>query len=208
MSVIRAAVALLFVLTLAGCAASPSDPNPVPSDSTPGASDPIPAPDLPVTVPTPAPGTEVVGIGTVIDDGDGANLCYVVMESYPPQCGSPLPLEGWDWVGLESEKSGGVRWGDYTVFGEFDGERLTVTRAPEPAGEPEPWPSHTGPLTSDELAVAQAQIKRDLPSLLSLSQGDGFVHVSVLYDDGTLQAAFEDRYGEGAVVVAALLRPA
>ena len=208
MSVIRAAVALLFVVTLAGCAASPSDPGPVPSDATSSPDDSIPAPSLPVTVPTPAPGTEVTGIGTVIDDGAGANLCYAVMESSPPQCGSPLPLEGWDWAGLESEESGGVRWGDYTVFGEFDGEQVTVSRAPEPAGQREPWPSHTGPLASDELAVAQAQIKRDLPSYLSITQGDGFVHVSVLYDDGTLQSAFEDRYGEGAVVVAALLSPA
>ena len=161
-----------------------------------------------MTLPTPAPGTEVTGIGTVIDDGEGASLCHAVTESSPPQCGSPLPLEGWDWAGLESEKSGGVRWGEFTVFGEFDGERLTVTRAPEPAGEREPWPSHTGPLTSDELAMVGAQLKRDLPTYLSVTQGDGFVYVSLLYDDGTLQSGFEDRHGEGAVVIAPLLRPA
>ena len=211
MSVIRAAAALLFVLTLAGCAASPSDrvPVPVPSDATSGPDDDsIPLPAAPVTLPTPAPGTEVTGIGTVIDDGEGASLCSAVMESHPPQCDSPLPIEGWDWAGLESEESGGVRWGDFTVFGEFDGERLTVTRAPEPPGELEPWPSHTGPLISDELAIALAQIPRDLPTHLSLTQGDGFVYVSVLYDDGTLQSGFEDSYGEGAVVIAPLLRPA
>lgn len=187
MRVIRPAAALLLVALLAGCAPSAGDP---------------------LEVPTPASGAELTATGTVIDDGEGAKFCYAVMESYPPQCGGPLPLDGWDWEGLAAEEASGVRWGDFTVFGEYDGERLTLTRAPEPAGEREPWPSYTGPLTSDELANVQAQIERDLPEYLSIGSGDGFVHVDVLFDDGSLQAELDERYGEGAVTVTSLLTPA
>lgn len=79
----------------------------------------VPAADGPVTT---------AGTTTVLDAGDGPQLCLGgVAESYPPQC-SGVPLDDWDWdtVG-DHERASGVRWGEFGVTGEFDGERLTVT---------------------------------------------------------------------------------
>ena len=51
---------------------------------------------------------------TIIDSGDGPELCLGgVMDSLPPQCSGPvangLDMEGW------SQEASGVRWGDQTV---------------------------------------------------------------------------------------------
>lgn len=76
--------------------------------------------------------------GTVIDDGTGANYCPAVLESYPPQCGRALPLDGGDWTGLDPvHQEGDVRWGVFAITGIFDGERLAITEVPSPA---EAWP--------------------------------------------------------------------
>jgi hypothetical protein len=107
-----AAVAGVILLTVAtGCATGSGSPAPF---GTSGA-------DL----------TEVVGTGTVIEDGEGPRLCFVVMESHPPQCGAGIELEGWSWEGVEgSESASGISWGSYAVQGTVDGEVLTVTRPP------------------------------------------------------------------------------
>ncbi|WP_137843584.1 hypothetical protein [Microbacterium sp. 2FI] len=59
---------------------------------------------------------------TVLDDGDGAELCLGgVLESLPPQCGGPL-LVGWDWSDVEGayEEESGTRWGSFVVTGTYD----------------------------------------------------------------------------------------
>ena len=64
---------------------------------------------------------------TVLDDGDGAELCLGgVMDSYPPQCGGPS-LVGWDWADHRGdfESASDVRWGDFVVTGTFDGTSVT-----------------------------------------------------------------------------------
>lgn len=79
---------------------------------------------------------------TVIDDGDGAVLCLGgVAESLPPQCGGP-GLIGWDWTDHEGsyEEAAGVRFGDFSVTGTFDGTDLAVTDA-VPADE---WTDYSG----------------------------------------------------------------
>ena len=58
--------------------------------------------------------TQVEFLVTVIDSGDGPELCIgVVLLSLPPQCSGPvaagLDMEGW------SEELNGVRWGDRSV---------------------------------------------------------------------------------------------
>ena len=66
---------------------------------------------------------------TVLDDGDGAELCVGgVADSLPPQCGGPR-LVGWDWADHagDFETRSGVRWGDFLVTGTFDGTSLTPT---------------------------------------------------------------------------------
>lgn len=59
---------------------------------------------------------------TVLDAGDGPQLCLgAVATSYPPQCGGPRII-GWDWAAVSDEESAsGVRWGVYTVVGTYQG---------------------------------------------------------------------------------------
>lgn len=68
--------------------------------------------------------------GTVIDSGDGPRLCAVVLESYPPQCGQPTPLLGWEWSGTPHEQANGVRWGDYRFDGVREGGGIRLVGAP------------------------------------------------------------------------------
>ncbi|WP_137843583.1 hypothetical protein [Microbacterium sp. 2FI] len=58
---------------------------------------------------------------TVLDSGNGAQLCAAVMQSYPPQC-SGTSLVGWDWGQVlgHFEEATGVRWGDFVVTGTYD----------------------------------------------------------------------------------------
>ncbi|TMR23109.1 hypothetical protein ETD86_09380 [Nonomuraea turkmeniaca] len=70
---------------------------------------------------------------TVLEGGGhGPQLCMVVAESLPPQCGGP-DVVGWDWSKVKHESLRGVKWGEYRVVGTWDGARLTLT---EPPGEP------------------------------------------------------------------------
>lgn len=76
---------------------------------------------------------------TVIDDGDGAELCLGgVATSLPPQCSGPA-LVGWDWADHEGEyeQERGVRWGDFGVVGRYDGESFTPLEI-TPAAEMDP----------------------------------------------------------------------
>jgi hypothetical protein len=75
---------------------------------------------------------------TVLESPDhGPQLCRVVLDSYPPQCGGP-DVRGWDWAQVAGEESAnGTTWGDYRVTGTWDAaaEALTVT---EPVESPPP----------------------------------------------------------------------
>jgi len=53
----------------------------------------------------------LVGVGTVLDDGDGPELRLGgVAESLPPQCGGTKVL-GWDWADIEDQESlAGTTW--------------------------------------------------------------------------------------------------
>lgn len=71
---------------------------------------------------------------TVLESPDhGPQLCLGgVQQSLPPQCGGP-DLVGWDWDEVDDEESvSGVTWGEYSVTGTWDGERLTLTEKPGP----------------------------------------------------------------------------
>jgi hypothetical protein len=94
-----------------------------------------PAADGPSASPSPdePSGPALVrGIGTVLDDGDGPELCLgPIMTSLPPQCSGPK-LVGWDWSTVESEHRAGSRWTgpEYVVTGTYDGTSFTVTQQP------------------------------------------------------------------------------
>jgi hypothetical protein len=64
----------------------------------------------------------------------GPQLCYGVLESFPPQCGG-TDIAGWDWSAVEHEAANGTRWGEYTVVGAYDGDTFTLTEPPVVVGE-------------------------------------------------------------------------
>jgi len=127
----RGLIVLALMLTLAACGTESGDPGT--SSEEPPAAVPtatpseIPVPDGPVTTRYAI---------TVLDDGDGAELCLGgQLDSYPPQCGGPK-LIGWQWSEHEGdyEEASGTRWGEFAVNGTFDGTSLTPT-AVVPADE-------------------------------------------------------------------------
>lgn len=95
--------ALLLLLT--GCGQASSSPAPS------------------ATAPTPIPASEALETRhpvTVLDEGDGPELCVgAVATSLPPQCGGPR-LVGWDWDQHAHEQVEGVRWGSFHVVGHLD----------------------------------------------------------------------------------------
>lgn len=178
-----------------------------------GASDEDWVPALPAVV------TEVHALGTVLDDGSGPQLCLgPIAASYPPQCAGP-PVEGWDWEAVEGdETAAGVTWGVYAVWGDWDGETFTVTREPimaalyDPMVDPDapnPWDETLpeGPLTEAESAEVQAELEDALPEVLATAPVNGRVVLEVRFDDGALQQAVDDRFGEDAVVVISQFTP-
>lgn len=231
----------------------------------------------------------------------GPMLCNVVATSYPPQCGN-IELVGWDWTAVDDEESAsGTTWGGpYEVVGTWDGERLTLTKAPGPpnAVEPElsdfstPCPEPAGgwrpvnlstttdaamndaivaangradfagiwldqPIrattsqvdndptnlvlnvrvtgdvaaaerdlrqiwggalcvssaerTEAELTTIQNEISNDAQAIKmtfsSIETRAGIIQVGVVFDDGTLQATYDSRYGPGLVQVTSWLQP-
>jgi hypothetical protein len=64
---------------------------------------------------------------TVLDDGDGPELCLgAVADSLPPQCGG-MPIIDWRWADVDgAQTQSGVTWGDYHVVGTYDGSSFTV----------------------------------------------------------------------------------
>lgn len=194
-------VALAAVALLAGCATA-----------TPGSGDGVPLPD-----PNPPADRLVSGQGTVLQTGDAApQLCLgPVAESYPPQCSGP-EIDGWDWSVIElKETAGDVTWGAYAVIGFWDGERFELTEPAIPLAlydpmmpEPDPRldPATPGAGTDEELADIQTELTDAFEPLSSWTE-NGYLWVTVIYDDGSLQEYVDERYGSDLVaVVSALTR--
>lgn len=161
------------------------------------------------------PAGDVLGQGTVLDDGAGPQLCLAgVMESYPPQC-SGLPLDGWDWDAVEGwEEASGVRWGAYAVQGAYDGQSLAVTAPPillalyDPMAPEDPTGGVPG--EADEATLVQIQdVVHDRLGTTALASGprEGYLWVTVIWDDGTLQADADAEWGGDVVIVQSALTP-
>lgn len=168
---------------------------------------------------TPSSPEELIGQGTVLSSGDGpAMFCLGgVMESYPPQCSGP-EIIGWDWSAAEhSESSGGVTWGTYAVRGTWDGEAFTVTEQPVPLAlydppaiiDPRTDPLNPGAGVAGELESLQQELHQaeSSPVLTSWVE-NGYLFVTVVYDDGALQNAYDATYGSSIVAVQSALLPA
>ncbi|OUM44953.1 hypothetical protein [Arthrobacter sedimenti] len=210
-------IAALAAVVLAACA----------TPGYPGA-EPVPEPGVapravePASASAPAPRAaegELIGQGTVLQVGDTLpRFCLGgVMESYPPQCSGPL-IDNWDWaLAAQSETASGVTWGAYAVTGTWDGTVFTMTGAPVPLSlydalpfeDPRLPEGRRGPANRQELERIQQELFSgagdDLP--LSGVPGDGYLTVTVVYDDGSLQTRMDAEYGVGVVVVLSALRP-
>ena len=184
---------VLTAVVLAGCA-SPAPPG---SD---------------VPQPNDAP---VLGQGTVLQKGDDpAQFCLGgVMESYPPQCSGP-ELVGWNWDAVEGEESAnGVTWGAYAVWGTWNGTSLTVTESimfalfdPMPVDDPFLHEANAGGSDESTLLGIQDGIADDAPvQVLSSYPQNGYLFVTVLYDDGAVQAWADRTYGTDVVQVRSAL---
>lgn len=199
---------LAGVLLLSACAGqgSPAGSATSPDDTPTAAAPPAPA----------APG-QVTTVDTVLQEGDGPpELCLgMILESYPPQCGG-LEIAGWDWDAVEAESSRGTTWGTYEVEGSWDGETFRVTEAtaapaerPAPPEDPRLDPDNAGaigPETSEPEALELQNEVHDHLGGLSGWIDNGYVWVTVAYDDGSIQRYADDRYGADTVAVQSVLR--
>ena len=168
--------------------------------------------------PLPPASSELVGQGMVISDEDGsAMLCLgPVMESFPPQCSGP-EIIGWDWTAVDNfESSGGVTWGTYAVYGTWDGTAFTVTRPPislalydPPATiDPRTDPANRGAGDEAELESLQQELHQaEGSAVLTSWVENGYLFATVVYDDGTLQDAYDAKYGNNIVAVQSALQP-
>ena len=197
------AIAAVAALALSGCAstAAPGSGSPDPTQLTGFAAEGL-----------------VVGQGGVIQKaGSPAELCLGgVLESYPPQCAGGVPLAGWDWDALDGhETASGVTWGDYAVWGEWDGETLTVTDAvllalydPMPQTEPLRDPANRGDTSEDQLLGIQEGLHDEAPfPVLGSWPENGYLFATVIFDDGRLQSWFDETYGTDRVVAVSALQP-
>lgn len=68
-------------------------------------------------------------ISSVIEDANGPKLCFVVLESLPPQCGTGLVLNNWSWDDITVEQSqNDITWVDSIyVTGTYDADAQTFT---------------------------------------------------------------------------------
>ena len=209
------ACAAAGLVALGGCAGSPAPGGT--TSSTPG------------PFPRPAAAGEVLAQGTVLQtNGEDPQLCLgAVAESYPPQCGGP-PILGWDWAAAEqSENASGVTWGSYAVTGTWDATAFTVTQPPIPLSlydplaqfDPRLDEANAGPSDESTLLRLQEELNAadynpgtfsdwSAAPILSSWTANGYLWVSVIYDDGSVQRYFDEQFGEGVVAVQSALRPA
>ena len=109
-----------------------------------------------------------------------------------------------------------MRWGAYAVTGTYDGETFTVTQPPTLLALYDPMPQEdpTGGEPGSTPESRLIEIQDGLPEVLG---ADGQVYLSsfpdmgrlwvdVLWDDGTLQAAADEDYGDGVVVIHSALQ--
>ncbi|ERG63322.1 hypothetical protein L332_02505 [Agrococcus pavilionensis RW1] len=161
-------------------------------------------------LPMPSAAEPVMAIGLALDDGDPILCLGPVMESAPPQCSGPA-LAGFDWAQLEPVEMEGVRWAQVAMQVTYDAASHTVTQAGElldlaaitmPAIE---YP--TGDLDEATIAAVQADLDTlERADVLGHVGMDGLVVLTVTFDDGSMQAALDEVYGNGVVFVESALR--
>lgn len=219
-TIVGGIAAAVLSIALAGCASAGSAPD---APASPSASDSPTAPAAPVStgvdaqarlaeLPMPSATEPVLAVGTVLEQDGVALLCVgPVLESAPPQCDGP-ELVGWDWAGFEHEETGGVRWVQgVAVEGTYDADAQTFTQTGEPmsaaAIQLPAIETPQGDLDEATIAAVQEDLSTiEGPNMLGSWGERGTVVLNVIHDDGSVQAAVDDIYGEGVVFVAPALR--
>ncbi|MGM1030650.1 MAG: hypothetical protein ACQEWM_12400 [Actinomycetota bacterium] len=222
MSRLRSAIAgATMVLVVAGCATTTGS-----GPDAPSASEVAPAPPSPMPTPTPSPGVgtgasaqarlaelpvpsasgPVLAVGTVLDAGTPM-LCFMVLASLPPQCGGPVVV-GWDWTTVPHEEASGVRWTETVALrATYDATAQTVTLTEPPLDLAAiTMPAREvpeGDLDETTIAALQADLNTiiDRPDVLGNGGERGTMVLEVVYDDGSMQGALDEIYGEGVVHV-------
>ncbi|NPD03707.1 hypothetical protein HN031_03295 [Nocardioides sp. zg-1308] len=162
-------------------------------------------------VPTPVPAGEVRtnGLVTVLDAGEGPQMCLgAVAASYPPQCGGPA-VEGFEWGEVGFEEASGVRWGSYALTGTFDGTAFTASDAVPAAlydamAEPEEQPlgaacetpgtTDTAKATPEDLDATLAAAAA-LPGYATAWLSGSTINVAVTEDAASAEAALRETWG-------------
>jgi hypothetical protein len=199
-----AGVLLLGVSACADPAGSASGGN-EPDDGSTATAPPAPASTGPVTAVT-----------TVLQEGDDPPVLCMggVAESFPPQCDGP-EIIGWDWGAVEAESEQDTTWGMYAVEGTWDGESFHLTDAADGSTEPGALPDdprldpdNAGTVGTDmsetETQELQNKVFDELDGLSGWVE-NGYVWVTVVYDDGSIQRYADDKYGADTVVVQSAL---
>lgn len=199
---------LAGVLLLCACAGQ--------DDHAGSATSPDDAPTA-ATPPAPAASGQVTTVSTVLQEGDGPpELCLgAVAESNPPQC-SGLEIADWDWDAVEAESALDTTWGTYEVEGSWDGETFRVTEAaaapaerPAPPEDPRLDPANAGAVGPEMSEPEALELQNDVFEHLGGLGGwidNGYIWVTVAYDDGSIQRYADDRYGADTVAVQSVLR--
>ncbi|KRF36891.1 hypothetical protein ASG94_05700 [Nocardioides sp. Soil805] len=145
MKTLAAAVTATALLALGACSTE-QEMRAVDPAGRPDSSAAEPTGAMPTTAPAAEGEVTTGGLVTVLDDGDGPEMCHAVAESLPPQC-EGVPMADWDWADHpEHEDQAGVKWGSFALTGTFDGTTFAVTDAVPAAlydalnEEPEPLP--------------------------------------------------------------------
>ncbi len=207
------AAAVLLVVLAPALAACGGDDGPTTAQDPAASTSEVPA--APTAVPAATGPVRSRWLPTVMDTGDGPELCLgAIAESYPPQCGGPA-VAGWDWQDHApyAEQQGRVRWGTFAVTGTWDGTTFTVTEAVpgalyDPALEEEPvaLPTPSREYSPAELEAIATEAGEVLPGAQgAYADQEGHVLVDVTYDDGSLQDHADARWGAGVVVVSGAL---
>jgi hypothetical protein len=200
---------------------SPSDTTPgvtPPGSSIPGTTEPAPSTTIDVVVDEPQ---EYETIGTVIDDGTGARLCFDVLESLPPQCGTGVTLIDWSWDAIDVERvEGGTTWVDSIYArGHFDRqantftaievrpvtdddvERLAIGTEPDfsvPCAEPEGgWPARNQEWPGDEVSAIDGYAGA------WVDESQQVMTVKFVGDLAVAETALREIYSDAVCVVAA-----
>lgn len=156
-------------------------------------------------LPAPSPPGPVIAVGLLRDAGTPM-LCRNVAESIPPKCGGP-EVVGWDWSSVPFEEAYGVRWADdIALEAAYDVESFSIT----PTGPPLDLAALTlparevpsGNLSETEIAAIQLDLgELGRADIMSGGGQNGTYVIGVVYDDGSMQAAFDEIYGAGAAHV-------